>query len=128
MKATTISKKISAADTLTAQIQQAQTSLLHKKSEKKEAKPPKAPSLASQIDMQILAQALREGMVDPRFSAVSTHAKSVLVYLNSTVPKFNTSAIVRKYVEAGLAADYPDLWERSSTSSDHGANETTRRE
>jgi hypothetical protein len=119
MKATTISKKISAADALTAQIQTAQTARPLKKSEKKETKSPQAlqpPSLTSHIDTQILAASLHEGMDNPRFSAVSTHAKSVLAYLNSTVPKFKTSAIVRKYVEAGLAADYPDLWERTSTS------------
>lgn len=112
MKATTISKKLSAADALTAQIELAQTCTQAKSTAKKAADPPKpipAGDIGS-IDSHILTESLRGGLDDPRFSAVSTPAKSVLIYLNSTVPKFSTSALVRRYVETGLATDYPDLW------------------
>lgn len=119
MKAHTLSKKLSAAAALTAQIQQAQLSAQAspEKTPTKSTPPkpnpkpiPTPPSHTEPIDPTLFAAALREGIDDPRFSAVSTPAKSVMAYLNSTVPKFSTSALVRKYVETGLAADYPHLW------------------
>lgn len=114
MKATTLSKKLSAADALTAQIQQAQVMATPKNTAKPLIQKVKTAPLPTTnfgpLDPLILKDALREGFDDPRFCAVSTPAKCVLAYLNSTVPKFSTSAIVRRYVEAGLAAEYPELW------------------
>jgi hypothetical protein len=115
MKASKISQKVSAADALTAHIAKVQ---MQTNTAKKPTPPQKQTPTSNHppttYDERLIRVAIRAGIEDPRFSAVSTHSKSVLTYLASTTPKFSASALVRKYVDAGLAREFPDIWSKTS--------------
>lgn len=62
------------------------------------------------IDEEALILACAAGEKDPRFAAWSRPGKIMLEYLANTERRFRLSKEVAKHLEAGLAAEYPEVW------------------